>query len=148
VHRALVPGGAVALLVWRRLEDNPAYSRAKQVALAHLRVPQAASSTCGPGPFSWADEETDRRMLQAAGFDRIEVFERIDRDICIGRTIEEALDYQVLVGPAGEIVREAGEEGIRQLPAIRAELAELLRPHLRADGVCMPSSTWIIVARK
>ncbi|HTQ46727.1 MAG TPA: methyltransferase domain-containing protein [Polyangiaceae bacterium] len=148
VHRALVPGGAVGLLVWRRLEDNPAWGIAKQVALEHLPAPQEASRTCGPGPFSWADEDTDRRMLHAAGFGRIDVFERIDRDICVGRTIEEALDYQVLVGPAGEIVREAGEEGTRRLPAIRAELAELFRPHLRADGVYLPSSTWIIVARK
>jgi hypothetical protein len=68
--------------------------------------------------------------------------------MCIGRTVDEAIDYQILVGPSGEIVREAGEEGRRRLPEIRARLAEMLRPHVRDDGVYLPSSTWLIMARK
>ena len=54
-----------------------------------------------------ASDETDRAMLQAAGFPEVDVFKRIDADVCIGRDIEEAIDYQLLVGPSGEIVREA-----------------------------------------
>jgi hypothetical protein len=121
---------------------------AKSIALEFLPPPGESAQTCGPGPFSWADEETDRQMLAAAGFSRVELFERIDADICMGRTIEEAIDYQILVGPSGEIVREAGELGQRQLPAIRERLAKLMQAHLREDGVYMPSSSWMIVARK
>ncbi len=148
VHRALVPGGKVCLIVWRSLADNPAWAAAKRVVLELLPPPGASAQTCGPGPFSWADEETDRRMLAAAGFDRVELFERIDVDMCVGRTVDEAIDYQILVGPSGEIVREAGEEGKRRLPEIRARLAALLRPHTREDGVYMASSTWMIAARR
>ena len=86
-------------------------------------------------------------MLAAAGFSQVELFERIDADVCIGRNIEEAIDYQILVGPAGEIVREAGAEGQRRLPEIRAKLTERLRGHLRDRGVFLPSSTWMIMAR-
>ena len=64
------------------------------------------------------------------------------------RSVEEAIDYQILVGPSGEIVREAKEEGQRRLPEIRERLASLMRAHLREDGVYLPSSTWLIVARK
>ena len=87
-------------------------------------------------------------MLAAAGFPDVSLFVRNDVDMCIGRSMEEAIDYQILVGPSGEIVREAGEVGTRALPTIRAKLAELFRPHERADGVYMPSSTWFIRARK
>jgi SAM-dependent methyltransferase len=148
-HRALKPDGRVCLIVWRALQDNPCWSRAKEIALRHLPPPGEQARTCGPGPFSMADEETDRAMLKAAGFARVELFRRIDADICIGTDVEEAIDYQILVGPAGEIVREAGEEGQRKLAEIRVELRALLERHRRADGsVWMPSSTWAIMARK
>jgi ubiquinone/menaquinone biosynthesis C-methylase UbiE len=146
--RALKPGGKACLIVWRSLSDNPAWAAAKAVVLKYLPPPGDSAQTCGPGPFSWADDETDRRMLAAAGFSSIEAFDRIDADICVGRTVEEAVDYQIFVGPSGEIVREAGEEGTRRLPAIRAELEELMRAHQRPNGVYLRSGTWAIVARK
>jgi SAM-dependent methyltransferase len=148
VHRALVPGGRVALLVWRSLADNPAWGAAKQVVLDFLPPPGDKAQTCGPGPFSWADEATDREMLKAAGFHSVLRFERIDADICVGTTLDEAIDYQILVGPSGEIVREAGALGQRLLPEIRASLRALLKPHQREGGVYLPSSTWFIVAQK
>ena len=49
------------------------------------------SSTCGPGPFSMAGEETDRAMLEAAGFSEVDVFRRIDADVCVGTDLEEAI---------------------------------------------------------
>jgi ubiquinone/menaquinone biosynthesis C-methylase UbiE len=147
-HRALKPGGKVCLIVWRRLSDNPAWGEAKKVVLEFLPPPGDNAQTCGPGPFSWGDEATDREMLAAAGFKTVESFERVDVDICVGRTVEEAIDYQLLVGPSGEIVREAGAEGQRLLPEIREKLAALMRANLREDGVYLPSSSWAIVTRK
>ena len=147
-NRALKPGGKVCLIVWRSLADNPCWGAAKQVALRHLPPPGDDAATCGPGPFSMASEETDCAMLQAAGFSKIELFKQIDADVCIGRDIEEAIDYQLLVGPSGEIVREAGDLGQQKLPALREDLRALMTPYLRDDGVWMPSSTWAIMARK
>ena len=83
-----------------------------------------------------------------SGFTDIEMFKRIDADICIGTSIEEAIDYQVLVGPSGEIIREAGDLGKQKLPEIRRELAAFMARHEREDGVYLPSSTWAIMARK
>lgn len=148
VKRALKPGGKVCLVVWRKLAENPAWGAAKKIVLEFLPPPGDQAQTCGPGPFSWGDEETDRAMLEASGFTDIEVFEQYDADMCVGRSVEEAIEYQILVGPSGEIVREAGEAGQRRLPEIRSALAELMRSNLRDDGVWLPSSTWAIVARK
>jgi len=147
-NHALKPGGKVCLIVWRSLADNPCWGAAKEVALRHLPPPGEGASTCGPGPFSMAGEDTDRAMLQAAGFPEAEVFKQIDAEVCIGRDIEEAIDYQLLVGPSGEIIREAGDEGQRKLPEVRSDLRDLMSPYLRAEGVFMPSSTWAIMARK
>ena len=146
--RALKPGGKLCLIVWRSLADNPAWGAAKSIVLDYLPPVGNGAQTCGPGPFSWANEGTSREMMAAAGFTNVERFERVDADICIGSTVEEAIDYQILVGPSGEIVREAKEEGQRRLPEIRERLATLMRAHLHDDGVYLPSSTWLIVARK
>ena len=147
-HRALKPGGRLYLVVWRSLADNPAWRVAKEVALRYLPPPGDGAATCGPGPFSMASEETDRLMLAAAGFDEIERCERVDVEMCVGRDVDEAIDYQILVGPSGEIIREAGPEGQRRLPEIRRDLEEIFRAHLRSDGVYLPSSSWAIAARK
>jgi hypothetical protein len=87
-------------------------------------------------------------MLKAAGFPEIELFKRIDADVCMGTNLEEAIDFQILVGPAGEIIREAGDEGQEKLPNIRQEMKDFLGRHLRDDGVYLSSSTWAIMARK
>ena len=147
-HRALKPGGRLYLVVWARLADNPAWKVAKDVALKYLPPPGTGAATCGPGPFSMSDEETDRLMLQAAGFTQIDRFDRIDIDMRVGTDIDEAIDYQILVGPSGEIIREAGDLGQARLPEIRRDLEEIYRDHVRPDGVYMPSSSWAIAATK
>lgn len=148
LRRALKPGGKLCMIVWRSLADNLAWRAAKEVALEFLPPPGDDAVTCGPGPFSMASEETDRAMLEAAGFVDVPLFKQIDVDIRLGRDVDEAVDFQLLVGPSGEIIREAGDEGARKLPAIREALAERFAKHLGPDGVFLPSSTWAIMATK
>ena len=60
-------------------------------------------------------------MLRSAGFERI-TFERFDCDICIGRDMDDAIEFAMALGPAGEIIRLAGEEGVKRGQARRAPL--------------------------
>jgi hypothetical protein len=100
---------------------------------------------CGPGPFSMAGPDMVSTMLRAAGFERI-TFERYDCDICIGRDLGDAIEFAMALGPAGEIIRLAGEEGQRRKPRVVEALTEALAPFARTDGVWAPSSTWFITA--
>jgi hypothetical protein len=86
-------------------------------------------------------------MLRTAGFERIS-FERFDADICIGRDLDEAIEFAMALGPAGEIIRLAGDEGVRLKPKVIAALRETLSPYVRDNGVWGPSSTWFITSRK
>ena len=147
-HKTLKPGGKLCMIVWRTIRDNPCWGVAKDVALKHLPPPGESAQTCGPGPFALADEETDRAMLKAAGFENVVLFKRNDAEICIGTSMEEALDFQILVGPSGEIIREAGELGREKLPEVREDMKRSMKKYEKADGVYMPSSTWFIMARK
>ncbi len=149
VRKALKPGGTFTMIVWRRREENPwlheAELRVKEIVpvVSHEDTDQVH---CGPGPFSMSGPDMVSSMLRGAGFDRI-TFERFDADICIGRDLDEAIEFAMALGPAGEIIRLAGEEGQRRKPEVVAALRETLAPYVRADGVWGPSSTWFVTAR-
>jgi len=147
-HKALKPGGKLCMIVWRTLGDNPCWGLAKDIALRHLPPPGDNAQTCGPGPFSMANEETDRGMMKAAGFEDVVLFKRNDAEVCVGTSLQEAVDFQIMVGPSGEIIREAAELGKEKLPEVRQDMEDEMRKTLREDGVYLPSSTWFIMARK
>lgn len=100
---------------------------------------------CGPGPFSMSGPDMVSSMMRGAGFERV-AFERHDCDICIGRDLDEAIEFAMALGPAGEVMRLAGEQAERLKPDVVAALNEALRPFVRADGVWAPSSAWFITA--
>ena len=73
-------------------------------------------------------------------------FERYDCDICIGRDMADAIEFAMALGPAGEIIRLAGEEGQKRKPQVVEALKEALASYSRPDGIWAPSSTWFITA--
>ncbi|MEX1993520.1 MAG: class I SAM-dependent methyltransferase [Steroidobacteraceae bacterium] len=149
IRKALKLGGTFSQIVWRRREDNP------WVHEAELRVREivpvvshedANQVHCGPGPFSMAGPDMVSAMMKSAGFAGI-TFERFDTDICIGRNIDDAIEFAMALGPAGEIIRLAGAEGERLKPRVAEALRETLSAYTRKNGVWAPSSTWFITAR-
>ncbi len=149
VRKALKPGGELTMIVWRRREENPwmheAELRVKAIVpvVAHEDTDEVH---CGPGPFSMAGPDMVSTMLRGAGYERI-AFERFDADVCIGRDVDEAIEFAMALGPAGEIMRLAGEAGERLKPAVAQALREALSPFARPDGVWAPSSSWFVSAR-
>jgi ubiquinone/menaquinone biosynthesis C-methylase UbiE len=146
MRRALKPGGRMVHIVWRNREDNPWLSMAKDVVLRFVREPGADALTCGPGPFSMSNENTVRAMMKAAGYEQIE-FRRVDAPVLVGRDVADAIAFQLAIGPAGEVFREAGDEAEKKRGAIEAALAEAIaQQKLSADGIVMESSSWVISA--
>jgi len=146
MRRSLKPGGRLTFIVWRTIDDNPWLGLPKQVVLNFLPPPGEDAATCGPGPFSMASEPMVTKQLEIAGYEDI-AFKRVDAPLQIGRTPEDAVGFQLALGPAGEVYREAGEEAERKhddiAAALRAELARCETP----EGIVMESSSWVISAR-
>jgi ubiquinone/menaquinone biosynthesis C-methylase UbiE len=149
IRRALKPGGEFTMIVWRRREDNPWVHEAELLVKQILPVishDETDEVHCGPGPFSMAGPDMVSDMLRTTGFDHI-TFERYDTEVCMGRTIDEAVDFAMALGPAGEIIRLAGEEGVKRKADVVATLRTHLAPHCREDGVWHASSSWLVGAR-
>jgi ubiquinone/menaquinone biosynthesis C-methylase UbiE len=154
VRQALVPGGQLVMVVWRRRIDNDWLYRAQTIVEGIVARPEEYDEpTCGPGPFSMADADTTSEILTHAGFTEI-ALHRCDTPIVIGKDIEEALELVMALGPAGEILRLAGDRAAHLHGAVEAALREGLAEFAgegegegEGDGALRaPASTWIVSA--
>lgn len=147
VRQALVPGGRLCMVVWRQKPDNPWLHQA-ELAVEEVVERRADSDepTCGPGPFSMADADTTSGILVSAGYEDISLT-RSDIPMLIGRDLEEATDCLMALGPAGEIIRLAGEDAEQVKPAVVDAIRGVLEQFDGPDGVRAQMSTWIVGAR-
>lgn len=145
IRRSLKPGGRLLFITWRSIDDNPWFGVPKKLVSDFLPPPGDGAQTCGPGPFSMASQEVVTKQLQAAGFEDIS-FGRTDGTVTVGRDVEEAIRFQLALGPAGEIFREAGQLAIDREPQIHTALASELRKYETDSGIVMDSSSWAISA--
>lgn len=146
MRRSLKPGGIMTMIVWRGIDDNPWLGSAKKTVLKFLPPPSENAASCGPGPFSMADTEVVTKQLEIAGYKDI-AFEQIDAEVFVGKDVDDAVAFQLALGPAGEIYREAGklaEQRHQEIAdALKGELARYQRP----NGIMMGSSSWKVTAR-
>jgi ubiquinone/menaquinone biosynthesis C-methylase UbiE len=146
VRGALAPGGRLVMAVWRRREDNEWVYRAQRVVEEIVERPEEYDDpTCGPGPFSMASADTTSEILLHAGFEEIS-FRRCDIPILIGRDVDEAIEFVTALGPAGEILRLAGDDAAHLHGKVKDALRQALGEYAGPDGLCAPASTWIISA--
>lgn len=144
---SLKPGGIMTMIVWRTIDDNPWLGLPKDVVLRHLPPPGDDARTCGPGPFSMADPDVVTKQLEIAGYKDID-FERIDAPLFVGSSLDDAVAFQLALGPAGEVYREAGALAEQKHDAIVASLKETLAAYETPEGVILDSSSWKVSARK
>ena len=147
VRRALEPGGRLGMVVWRRREDNDWLYRAQTIVEQIVSRPEEYDEpTCGPGPFSMADADTTSDVLQRAGFEDV-ALQRLDVPMRLGGDLGEAIEIVTALGPAGEILRLAGDRAAhlhgRVEEALREGMADMAGP----NGVVGMSSTWLVSAR-
>jgi len=147
VRTALVTGGQLVVVVWRSKVENPWLSRGQQIVERFVTKPQEYDEpTCGPGPFSMGNADTTSGILLAAGFSDI-ALRRCDLPILIGRDVDEAVELIMSLGPAGEILRLAGDRAAHLHEPVAQALREGLADWDGPGGVVAPASTWIVTAR-
>ena len=149
VRQALAPGGLLNMVVWRRKLDNECMHRAELVVAEYLDEPEDSDAPrCGPGPFSMANADTVTDVLKHAGFEDIRLA-RQDLPCKIGNDLEQAVAFNMALGPAAEVLRMWGE----RVDEIRPKIADDLRAALAdfvVDGgeVIAQASTWAVTARR
>jgi SAM-dependent methyltransferase len=146
VRSVLAPGAKLVMVVWRRRIDNDWLYRAQTIVERIVSRPEEYDEpTCGPGPFSMADADSTTEVLKQAGYTDISL-RRCDVPILIGRDIDEAIELVTALGPAGEILRLAGDRAAHLHGQVQAALRAGMADFEDGEGVRAPSSTWIVSA--
>jgi SAM-dependent methyltransferase len=148
VREALVPSGRLAIVVWRSKVENEGFYRGQVITEKFVTKPEEYDEpTCGPGPFSMGNADTTSGILVSAGFENVSLL-RCDKPILIGVDLDEAVEFVMSIGPAGEILRLAGERAAHLHEPVAAALREDMARWATADGTVLgPASTWIVTAQ-
>ena len=139
LRSALRPGGRGHFVVWRHDADNLWARLPRELVQKYL--PEAEDSLARAGGFSMADPIALRQLLESAGFASIEL-ERYDAKVPMGRDLDECVRMLLDLGPAGRMLRAAGEQAVVHRPSIEAELRDTLASFVVDGRVVLPSSTW------
>ena len=92
-----------------------------------------------------ADTVTD--VLKHAGYEDIRLA-RQDLPYKIGNDLEQAVAFNLALGPAAEVLRMWGDRVDEIRPKIAADLREALADFVVDGGaVVAPASTWAVTAR-
>ena len=136
------------MVVWRRKLDNELMHRAESVVEEYLEEPEDSDvPKCGPGPFSMANADTVTDVLLHAGFESI-ALARLDLQYEIGHDLEQAVAFNMSLGPAAEVLRAWGDRIDEIRPKIAESLREALSEFVTADGsVVARASTWAVTAK-
>ena len=147
IRGALRPGGRLNKICWRRKEESPLMAETEQVVQRFLSRPDTYDAdTCGPGPFSLGNPETTRGILEAAGFEGIELH-RCDFDYQLGSDMDHAVAALLAIGPGAELIRLNGEYGESRRPEIAEALADHYAGRQRPDGsIVSRAGVWIVTA--
>ena len=140
IRRSLKPGGRLAFVCWRALEENAL--DLLPLRAASIRLPsQPAHAPDAPGPFAFASPDRVHRILESAGFSDIEL---TAHDELVGSgDLDSMLAVCSRLEALGKILRDNPELRAKTLPAVRSALAA----HDGPDGVRLNAATWIVTAR-
>ncbi|HEX2563027.1 MAG TPA: methyltransferase domain-containing protein, partial [Acidimicrobiales bacterium] len=97
LHRVLARPGRLALSAWPAIDHSPGYA-----AFADALERHAGSGGIMRAPFAFGDQDALRRVLLAAGFDRVRIV--IDVKVCRFPSVAEFLRDEALASPLAEPV--------------------------------------------
>jgi ubiquinone/menaquinone biosynthesis C-methylase UbiE len=138
--RSLHPAGQLALLVWQEPGRNEWFTAFTSALAAGRALP--APPPEGSHPFSLADPEVTRPLLEGAGLNDPR-FDPVEEPMYFGSDTEDAFGF--VSGMLGWMVADVDEETrATALDSLRATIAE----HETPDGVIFSSAAWLVTARR
>lgn len=136
--------GRLAFVCWQSAADN-LWATLPMAALAALLPAQIPADPLAPGPFAFADPVRVAGLLAAAGWHDVSVTP-MNFTMVIGAgkdPVAAGVDFNLRIGPAARIVRDAGIEA-----AARPLLAAALAPYARDEQVGLPGAIWLVTAAR
>jgi SAM-dependent methyltransferase len=140
---AVRPGGRLCFVCWQEMFANEWIAVPATAMVAHVGIPDLPQPG-GPGPFSLADGQRTRGVLESAGWSEVGVEEHKD-EMRMGRDPEDVVAFmlsdemgrRLVVGKDPEVVQAGTEAAL-----------EALQPYVTPKGVVLGGAYWLVTARK
>jgi ubiquinone/menaquinone biosynthesis C-methylase UbiE len=140
-RRVLRPGGRVVLAVWAAAERNPFFAVIARTLVERGHVTRPPDGV--PNPFSMANPDRTRSLLQAAGFAEVTV-EEIPLAFRF-RDVDDYLGFMAdTAGPLAVALRKLSEPAREDLAAV---LENALASFATDDGYSIPGAALVASAR-
>jgi SAM-dependent methyltransferase len=140
----LAPGGRIAFVCWRALDDNPWAALPFDAVADRFGAPEPQLPG-GPGPFSFADEARVRAILEEAGFASV-AHHPFDHPMAFGAggSLADAARDIARVGPVARLLVDRPESEVERALAV---IETVSAPYAVPDGgVHFPGAAWIVTA--
>jgi SAM-dependent methyltransferase len=142
LRAALKPTGRLAFCCWQPVNKVDLFFVPFTAVAAHI-TPTVRPGPEDPGPFSFGDPLRVRRILETAGFTKLEI-EPFGLAVSLGATLEEAVKATTVVGPASQLLADAPDDlKTRALNSVRDALAA----RQTSSGIVLTAAAWIVTAR-
>jgi hypothetical protein len=131
-------GGALRMVVWRGVDENPLLTTAARAAAPI--VPMPAPEPHAPGPFGLADDGHTRSILDRSGWTAID-FEPIDLECSMPE--RELVRYFTRIGPVGRVFADLDADTQRKVvTAVRPAFDSFVV----GDEVRITAACWMVSA--
>ncbi len=143
MYRVLVPGGRVALSVWRSIEHNPGWAALAQALERHIS-PEVAGNFVHAGPFCFGNAEGLHALIAGAGFCEVKIepaVKTLHFPSCEEFVRRAAAVHTRSVGVVAQVSGEVRAAFIR-------DVRTALQPYLSHAGLRFPSETNLATAKK
>jgi SAM-dependent methyltransferase len=141
IHAALKPSGRLAFVCWQSPMKN-AWAATPRQAMSPFLPPSPPPDPNGPGPFSLADGDAVRKLVEGAGFSSVAV-EASEAKINLGADVDAAAELTISLSPISDTAESDPLLAANALAAVR----EALAPHASPEGVLLDSATWIVTGQ-
>ena len=111
--------------------------------VAHMGLPELPEPGA-PGPFSLADADRTKSLLDSAGWSEVTVEERKEK-MRMGRDPEDVVAFMLSDEMGRRLVEGKDSEAVK---AGTDATVEALRPYVVSDDVVLGGAYWLVTARK
>jgi SAM-dependent methyltransferase len=137
---ALAADGRLAILVWRELARNEWVFAVREALAAGRQLPEPPRDA--PGPFSFADPDRVREIVEAGGFRDVR-FQAVDEPADLGVDLDGAYAFVRDLGITHGLLNDLDEPTSRRaLDSLKDALSRRATP----EGVLLGASSWLVTA--
>jgi SAM-dependent methyltransferase len=140
LRSAMAPEGRLAMLVWRELARNEWVSAVRDALAVGRQLPEPPRDA--PGPFSLADPDRVREIVEAAGFRNVQC-QAVDEPADLGGDLDEAYAFVRDLGITHGLLNDLDEPTTaRALDNLKEALSRRATP----EGILFGASSWLVTA--